>query len=74
VMGIAHRGLFTGTGRFTLHEATGGRTRFCWDERISFPWWTGGALGERTAKPVLTRVWRRNLRKLKALIEARRAI
>ncbi|MGH9014714.1 MAG: SRPBCC family protein [Acidimicrobiia bacterium] len=69
VMGIVHRGLFTGTGRFTLQEATGGRTRFCWDERIRFPWRTGGPVGERAARPMLTRVWRRNLRALKALVE-----
>ncbi len=31
-MGIVHRGVVTGTGRFTLRRKRGGRTRFCWEE------------------------------------------
>jgi uncharacterized protein YndB with AHSA1/START domain len=66
-MGIEHRGVVTGRGRFTLRRRRGGRTRFSWQERLSFPWWMGGPLGALIAKPVLRRVWRRNLRRLDRL-------
>ena len=36
-MGVRHVGLVTGTGRFTLRKARGGRTRFTWTERLRFP-------------------------------------
>ena len=48
----------------------GRRTRFTWNERLRFPWWLGGAVGARLAKPVLRAIWRRNLRRLKAIVEA----
>jgi uncharacterized protein YndB with AHSA1/START domain len=63
-MGIRHRGLVTGEGRFTLRRARGGRTRFTWDERLRFPWWLGGRVAAVAATPVLRRIWRRNLRNL----------
>ena len=68
VMGIEHTGVVTGIGRFTL-VPEGRGTRFCWEEILRFPWWMGGAAGERAAKPVLGRVWRSNLRRLKERIE-----
>lgn len=68
-MGVSHVGLVTGTGRFTLRRARRGRTRFRWDERLEFPWWLGGKLGALAGRPVLTAIWRRNLRSLKAKVE-----
>lgn len=70
LMGIEHRGVVTGQGRFVLRRRRGGRTRFTWNERLSFPWWLGGEVGARLAKPVLRAIWRRNLRRLKAIVEA----
>jgi hypothetical protein len=70
VMGVRHVGLVTGTGRFTLRRRRGGRTRFRWDERLSFPWYLGGPVGAAVAAPVLRRIWRRNLANLKRLVEA----
>ena len=67
-MGIAHTGVVSGSGRFTLAPERGG-TRLCWVETLRFPWWMGGAVGERAAKPVLGAVWRRNLRRLQARLE-----
>jgi carbon monoxide dehydrogenase subunit G len=67
-MGIEHRGLFTGRGRFTLHEEGPGRTRFTWTEAITFPWWLGGRAGAVAAAPVLRRVWRGNLDRLRGLV------
>jgi hypothetical protein len=72
VMGVRHVGLVTGTGRFTLRRARKGRTRFTWDERLTFPWWMGGPFGGVVGGQVLKRVWRRNLANLKALVESDR--
>jgi len=69
-IGIEHRGVVTGWGRFTLGRRRGGRTRFTWAERLRFPWWMGGPIGALAAKPVLRAVWRRNLATLKRLVEA----
>jgi hypothetical protein len=70
LMGIEHRGVVTGRGRFTLRRRRGGRTQFTWNERLTFPWWMGGLVGGLAAKPVLRGIWRRNLRRLKAIVEA----
>lgn len=69
-MGIEHRGLFRGAGRFTLEPAgPGGRaTRFTWTEHVVFPWWLGGPVGALVAKPVLRRIWRENLDRLAVLV------
>ena len=63
-MGVTHRGLVTGTGRFTLTKLRGGRTRFQWKEKLRFPLWMGGPVGAFASKPVLTWVWRRSMRNL----------
>jgi hypothetical protein len=63
-MGVRHRGLVQGSGTFTLRRARGGRTRFTWTERLRFPWLLGGPVTAVAAKPVLRRVWKRNLRNL----------
>ena len=63
-LGIHHVGLVTGEGRFSLRPARRGRTHFVWEERLRFPWWMGGPVGALVARPVLRRIWRRNLRNL----------
>ncbi len=70
-IGVRHVGMVTGTGRFTLRRARGGRTRFTWSERLRFPWWMGGPLGAAVGGEVLRLVWIRNLRALKVIVEAR---
>jgi hypothetical protein len=69
-MGIEHRGVVTGRGRFTLRRRPRSRTRFTWTEELKFPRWMGGAAGAFAARPVLRAAWRRNLRRLKRLIES----
>jgi uncharacterized protein YndB with AHSA1/START domain len=72
-MGIEHRGAVTGVGEFGLSPVDGGHaTQFSWEETLRFPWWMGGSIGEIAARPALERVWRANLRRLKALVEHRR--
>lgn len=68
-MGVRHVGLVTGTGRFTLRRRRGGRTTFTWAERLVVPWRLGGPIGGLVTAVVLRRVWRRNLRNLKAIVE-----
>ena len=69
-MGVRHTGVVTGEGRFTLRRARGGRTRFTWEERLVFPWWLGGRLGGVVGAQVLKRIWKGNLRRLRAGFEA----
>jgi uncharacterized protein YndB with AHSA1/START domain len=71
VMGVRHTGLVTGSGRFTLEPIDlGRRTRFVWQEELTFPWWLGGPLGAYIGgKVVLRAIWQRNLRGLKRLVE-----
>lgn len=71
-MGVLHTGLVTGSGAFTLEPVGERTTRFRWEEDLRFPWWLGSRLGERVGAPVLRRIWRGNLRRLKARIEADR--
>jgi hypothetical protein len=70
VMGIEHRGVVVGRGRFTLSPLAVERTRFRWEEELHFPPWMGGPLGEVAAKPILTRIWLGNLRRLRERVEA----
>ena len=72
VMGVRHVGLITGTGRFTLTPIDlGRRTRFEWDEELTFPWWLGGKAGSLViGRLVLRPIWTHNLRNLKAIVEA----
>ena len=72
VIGVLHVGRVTGTGQFTLDRSVDGGTLFAWEEDLEFPWWLGGRLGEVLGSVVLKRVWRRNLQRLKSLVEAHR--
>ena len=63
-LAIRHVGLVTGHGRFSLRPLRRGRTRVTWEEHLVFPSWMGGWLGTLAAKPVLRRVWTRNLENL----------
>ncbi len=66
---VEHTGLFTGSGEFRLEPLGPLKTRFTWHEELRFPWYLGGPLGERVARPILATIWRGNLRRLRLLIE-----
>lgn len=63
VMAVAHTGVVSGHGRFTLRPAPRDRTRLIWEEDLRFPTWFGGPVAAAAAAPVLRRVWRGNLRR-----------
>jgi hypothetical protein len=70
-MGVEHRGVVRGSGVFTLRAIGDRRTLFSWEEALTFPWWLGGSIGESVARPLLTRIWRGNLVRLKRMVEER---
>jgi hypothetical protein len=71
-MGVRHTGIVTGTGVFTLEGIDlDRRTRFTWTEQLRFPWYLGGRIGEVVGgRVVMGAIWRRNLKRLKTLVEA----
>ncbi|MHB8487951.1 MAG: SRPBCC family protein [Candidatus Dormibacteria bacterium] len=68
-MGVDHRGAVRGSGVFTLRAIGTRRTLFSWEEALKFPWWLGGSVGEIIARPLLTRIWRGNMVRLKRIVE-----
>jgi carbon monoxide dehydrogenase subunit G len=63
-IGVHHRGVVTGTGRFTLRASTDGqRTELTWDEDLRLPWYLGGPVTATLARPILRRLWTANLRR-----------
>jgi len=68
-MGVTHRGLFRGSGLFTLEQVAAG-TRLNWTEVITFPWYFVGPVGAFVARPILRAVWRGNLRRFSRTISA----
>lgn len=66
-LGVEHQGVVRGTGRFTLTPIDEG-TRFGWSEDLRLPWYLGARIGNRPASWLLKRIWRRNLRTLRACI------
>jgi carbon monoxide dehydrogenase subunit G len=71
-MDVLHRGQFHGTGSFLLEPAAAGTTRMRWSEDFEAPLGRMGELAFRVAvRPHLMRVFRRSLRNLKRLAEAR---
>jgi carbon monoxide dehydrogenase subunit G len=71
-MGVRHSGIVKGSGAFTLEPLAGGtRTTFTWAESLDYPWYLGGRIGAAvSARLLLTPLWRRNLKRLQALVEA----
>ena len=70
-MGVKHVGIVTGTGVFTIEPLGNGQySKFTWSEELTFPWWLGGLVGEVIGGNIVMKaIWRRNLKKLKALVE-----
>ncbi|MDP6894577.1 MAG: SRPBCC family protein [Acidimicrobiales bacterium] len=69
ILSISHKGFVEGKGSFILEKPSEGRTLFVWEENLDFPIFLGGKITEFFAKPVLKKIWRGNLYKLKQLVE-----
>lgn len=68
-MTIRHVGAVRGVGRFSLRRRRHG-TLFVWKEVLRFPWWMGGPVAATVTGPFFRRMWKKNLRNLRALVEA----
>lgn len=67
-LSVRHKGAVSGTGTFTLAEDSADMTTVTWTETLTMPWQLGGRLGDLIARPIVTRIWRRNLANLEDLI------
>jgi len=67
---VAHRGVFEGRGEFLIEPIDEQQTRVIWTEQLRFPLWMGGALGAAVAGPILRKIWRGNLKRLRSRIPA----
>lgn len=69
-IGVVHSGVVTGTGAFLIEPLDDTHTRFTWRETLDLPWFFGGSIGGLVARPIFRWIWRRNLERLKARLEA----
>lgn len=65
---VEHVGPVTGSGSFQIRPVDEG-TELRWIETLIFPWWLGGPIGAAVARPILGRIWRGSLEKLRARVE-----
>lgn len=65
---VEHRGAVSGVGRFELRRSGTG-TQLEWSETLRFPWWLASRFGAWIARPVLRRIWRGNLDRLRSRVE-----
>lgn len=67
LMAIAHQGIVSGAGEFRLSPVTAaGHTELTWTETLRFGWRLGGPPAAALARPILRRIWSRNLKALAA--------
>ncbi len=60
---VRHRGLITGEGCLQLRGYSDDSCQLTWNEVLRFPIGVGGPLTAALAQPILTRIWRGNLRR-----------
>jgi len=69
-MVVRHLGPVSGTGRFEIMPSAEGAT-LTRIEMLELPWFLGGPLGRAVVLPTLTRIWSRDLRRLRDRISSR---
>ena len=62
-IGVQHEGAVSGEGVFELRPYGTG-SEVSWTESLTFPGRLGGRYAAAAARPILTRIWRGNLRRL----------
>ena len=72
LLGLEHLGWVKGEGIMELHPGSldGSATRLRWKETLIPTWGAVGALGIRLWKPLMRRIFVRDLRLLKTLVES----
>lgn len=68
-IGVRRLGRIGGWGRFDLSPRPGG-SRLDLTESLRFPWYMGGPLTARLARPVLRRIFAANLRRFRDWVQA----
>lgn len=68
-IGVRRRGRIGGWGRFEL-SADGNGSDLVITEQLRFPWYLGGPVTEWFARPILRRVFRANLVRLRRRVES----
>jgi uncharacterized protein YndB with AHSA1/START domain len=69
-LGIAHEGWVSGSGEIFLTKLGGDRTHLFWREELFPPLGFAGALGITAFKPIMHRIFQRDLRVLEGLVRA----
>lgn len=70
-LAIEHRGWVSGTGNIYLTPVGERRTHVLWREELTAPLGVPGSVGLWLVKPLLSRIFRRDLRVLAALVRVR---
>ena len=69
-LGIAHEGWVSGSGDMFLTKLGGDRTHLYWREELYPPLGFAGALGISAFKPIMYRIFKRDLKVLAGLVRA----
>ena len=67
---VSHKGIVTGKGSFLLKSIDVKRTNFSWKETLRFPIILGGVVGEIFGGYILKKIWVKNIKNLKKIIES----
>jgi uncharacterized membrane protein len=70
ILEIQHLGWVTGSGLLRCAAQDPGSTLLSWTETLNPPWGVLGAIGLRLVKPIMRRVFDRDLRLLKQIVES----
>lgn len=70
LLGIEHKGWVSGEGELHLTALGSDRTHVFWVERLHPPLGIAGAVGLTVFKPLMTRIFKRDLRVLQGLVRA----
>lgn len=62
-LGVDHIGLVKGSGVLAV-TGDDQTSTVTWTETLRFPWWLGGAFTGFIARPILARIWKKNLDRL----------
>ena len=67
---VVHKGLFKGEGTLSLQHLSPEYCEIHWSEQIAFPPFLLGPIGAQAAKPILERIWKKNLERLETLLKS----